>query len=436
MSSFIPPAAHQERVEALARDALRATATGDLRQASRCWQNILAVAPRHAQALTQLGQLHLMQDEPEAAAPLLERALAAKPDHAIAHAYLARVHQARGDTDAALACLDRAITHEPSAWGARFEKASLLEALGRHREAALCWSAALPYVPAQAMDAPNVRPVVERARKAVETDRNQLRDHLDAETSALRSGERPRDLERFLHCLDITTGRRAFVTARPLMVPIPRLPAIPFFHREDFDWAAKVEAATADIQSELAHVSRVDAAGFSPYVQTRAGDDPGQFGALDNNMAWGAYFLWKHGRRIDEHCELCPKTIAAVEQAPLIRVRGRAPAVMFSVLEPGTHIPPHNGATNARLTVHLPLVVPPGCGFRVGDETREWKPGELFIFDDTIRHEAWNQGTARRVVLIFDVWHPMLTALERELVTRTIEGMIDYYGGASELGEL
>lgn len=424
------------RVDSLAREAFRALQINDLPQAARCWQQVLAIDASHPQALTQLGQLHLMRGEPDAARPLLERAVAAKPDHAIAHAYLARVHQAGGDADAALTSLDRAIGHEPSAWGARFEKASLLEALGRHREAALCWGAALPYLPDQALDAPHLRPVVERARKAVELDRARLREHLNARTASVREGERPRNLERFDHCLAITTGQRAFVTARPLMVPVPALPAIPFFHREDFDWAANVEAATSDIQAELEQVLRTDAPGFRPYVQTGSGEDPGQFASLDNSMAWGAYFLWRHGQRIDAHCKRCPKTIAAVEQAPLIHVRGRAPAVLFSVLEPGTHIPPHNGATNARLTVHLPLIVPPGCGFRVGDEMREWRPGELFIFDDTIRHEAWNHGTSRRVVLIFDVWHPMLSALERELITRTIEGMIDYYNGASELGEL
>lgn len=86
--------------------------------------------------------------------------------------------------------------------------------------------------------------------------------------------------------------------------------------------------------------------------------------------------------------------------------------------------------------MHLPLIVPENCLFRVGDETREWKEGELLIFDDTILHEAWNGAHRQRVVLIFDIWHPMLTRLERELVTRTVETLVDYYDGASELGEL
>jgi aspartyl/asparaginyl beta-hydroxylase (cupin superfamily) len=48
---------------------------------------------------------------------------------------------------------------------------------------------------------------------------------------------------------------------------------------------------------------------------------------------------------------------------------------MFSLLKPRTQIPPHTGVTNVRLVVHLPLIVPEGAAFRVGNEVREWVPG-------------------------------------------------------------
>ena len=114
----------------------------------------------------------------------------------------------------------------------------------------------------------------------------------------------------------------------------------------------------------------------------------------------------------------------------------RAPVAFFSALKPGTHIPPHNGATNTRLTVHLPLIIPPDCGLRVGGETHVWKPGELVLFDDTIQHEAWNFSDQLRVVLIFDTWHPMLTDLEKRLVAHTVEGIMAFYGEGADLGEL
>ena len=85
--------------------------------------------------------------------------------------------------------------------------------------------------------------------------------------------------------------------------------------------------------------------------------------------------------------------------------------------------------TNARLVVHLPLIVPEGCGFRVGNETRQWVPGKAWVFDDTLEHEAWNDSDKLRVVLIFDIWHPHLTAAERALITAMASGMNEFMGG-------
>jgi aspartyl/asparaginyl beta-hydroxylase (cupin superfamily) len=89
---------------------------------------------------------------------------------------------------------------------------------------------------------------------------------------------------------------------------------------------------------------------------------------------------------------------------------------MFSILEPHTRIPPHTGSSNVRATVHLPLVVPGGCGFRVGAETRIVEAGKAWAFDDTIEHEAWNDSAEPRAILILDTWNPFLTEAERAAV--------------------
>jgi aspartyl/asparaginyl beta-hydroxylase (cupin superfamily) len=77
--------------------------------------------------------------------------------------------------------------------------------------------------------------------------------------------------------------------------------------------------------------------------------------------------------------------------------------------------------------VHLPLIIPPGCGFRVGATTREWVPGEAWVFDDTIEHEAWNDSDTPRAILIFDIWNPLLTAAERDMIQAANEVYVRYY---------
>ena len=80
-------------------------------------------------------------------------------------------------------------------------------------------------------------------------------------------------------------------------------------------------------------------------------------------------------------------------------------------------IAPHAGPTNARLRVHLPLVLPPSggsCGIRVGGVDRIYEEGKCVVFDDSYLHETWNDGEGERVLLLFDVWHPDVRGAERE----------------------
>ena len=81
---------------------------------------------------------------------------------------------------------------------------------------------------------------------------------------------------------------------------------------------------------------------------------------------------------------------------------------------------------NTRLVCHLPLIVPPSCGFRVGSTSRAWQVGKLMVFDDSVEHEAWNDSDDDRLVLIFDVWRPELSADERAQVT-ALFAVVDAY---------
>lgn len=132
---------------------------------------------------------------------------------------------------------------------------------------------------------------------------------------------------------------------------------------------------------------------------------------------WSGFYFYRHGKRRDANHASCPRTSAALAALPLVRIRGNAPEIMFSVLTPGTHVLPHRGVTNTRVVCHLPLVVPEGCALVVGGERHEWREGEAVVFDDSYEHEAWNRGSETRVVLIADVWNPHLTAAEREAVS-------------------
>jgi aspartyl/asparaginyl beta-hydroxylase (cupin superfamily) len=188
---------------------------------------------------------------------------------------------------------------------------------------------------------------------------------------------------------------------------------------------AAIEARTDAIRAELLALLADGSAPLEPYVQQQPGMPRNIWTELDGSLDWGAYFLWNYGARIDVACERCPETAAALDLVPRASLPGRAPTAFFSILQPRKKIPPHTGVSNTRAIVHLPLIVPAGCGFRVGGETRQWVEGKAFAFDDTIEHEAWNDSDDLRAVLIFDVWNPHIAPHEQTLLQhlcRAIDG--------------
>jgi aspartate beta-hydroxylase len=139
--------------------------------------------------------------------------------------------------------------------------------------------------------------------------------------------------------------------------------------------------------------------------------------------------LIQDGSVVEKNAAQCPRTLAALSAIPLCRIENRTPSALFSLLRPGARIPPHHGFMNTRVIGHLPLIVPPNCALRVGNETRVWREGEVVLFDDSIEHEAWNASSEPRLVLIFDVWRPELSIEERKLVSAMLTA-IDTFGGA------
>jgi aspartyl/asparaginyl beta-hydroxylase (cupin superfamily) len=192
---------------------------------------------------------------------------------------------------------------------------------------------------------------------------------------------------------------------------------------------AALEAHTDVIGVELVSQLKIYWDKFHPYMQIPAGAPLNQWAALNKSPDWSSLHLWRDGAKVAANCALFPLTAAILDGLPMADQPGFAPTAMFSVLQPRTAIPPHTGSSNTRLICHLPLIIPDGCRFRVGNDTRAWVMGESFVFDDTIEHEAWNDSDQLRAVLIFDVCNPLLTQAERELVSAMTTALNAYDAG-------
>ncbi len=232
--------------------------------------------------------------------------------------------------------------------------------------------------------------------------------------------------------IDILLGKKRIYLQEPRGYYLPGLPQLEFYPRADFPWFDRVEAAWADIRAELLAVLQQDGA-FRPYIEGEANRPTFDEHGLLHDPGWSAFYLWENGAIVPENAARCPRTMAALAEVPLCRIHGRTPSVLFSLLRPGVRIPPHHGFMNTRLICHLPLVVPERCGLRVGNDSRTVVEGRGWAFDDTIEHEAWNDSGELRVILIFDVWKPELSAIERDLVSATLEAIDQFTGERSDL---
>ena len=333
---------------------------------------------------------------------------------------LAVVRRSLRDVDGAFEALRKALAIDNRNFPALLMQASLLDKLGRTKEAATAYGIALVQAPPDAeLDAPTRR-AVERAREVHASHVGELgrhvRDHLGAARDALTGAQQKR-LESFI---DTTLRTRKRYRQEPMEYWYPGLPDIEFYERDEFPWLAEFEAATPGVQRELARILVEDEAGFSPYIHYDDHQPLDQWRELNKSPRWSAFHFYDKGREIAGRCARAPETMAAIRRLPQAVVDLRSPTAMFSVLEPKTRIPPHTGIANFRLVVHLPLVLPAHCGFRVGGETREWRMGEAWVFDDTIEHEAWNDSGETRIILICDVWSPRLSPEEREAIRAVI----------------
>ena len=349
-----------------------------------------------------------------------------------ASAYLGLAYACAGlkDHPAARAAVDRALALEPRNLHALIMKADYLAAVGDARAASSFYRAAVNTAPPAEQLPGDLRSELARAqamcgRYAAQFEaflRQRLAPGLAEENS---SG-------RFRDSLDILTGSKKIYLQEPRQYFFPGLPQIQFYERGGFPWLDTVEAATADIRAELIEILKQETA-FRPYVEGNPNLPQTDAQGMLDNPEWSAFYLWKNGAIVPENAARCPKTLNALADAPLAKVPGRSPSILFSLLRPGARIPPHTGEVNTRLICHLPLIVPERCTFRVGNDTRALVEGGAWVFDDTIEHEAWNGSERTRVILLFEIWRPELSAAERALVSAMFEA-IDAYGGEPSQG--
>lgn len=386
-----------------------------------------SIAPDHsalandiaiAEQANNIGMAALRDGAPNIAIPYFERACALDPLAGPLWRNLATAYRASGQDEDERRALDGALDCDRTDFVAWLRKAELHERLGEMVPALTAWSGVIQ-LSAQFDPVPDgLVAALEHGRNFIETTNAHINKEIEGGIRASIEKADRSDARRMRSFADAAFGKRRIFQNECSGLHYPFLPADEFFDEALFPWLSTLEAKTDQIRTELAQLLTAGVESLRPYVQMEKGTPDSKWSALDHSLDWTACFLWEYGAPNDAVLERCPVTKSVVEALPRAVIPGRTPNVFFSILRPHSRIPPHTGVSNTRAIVHLPLIVPDHCGFRVGGETRVWEEGKAFVFDDTIEHEAWNDSDEPRAILIFDVWNPHLSTAEQQMIAQ------------------
>ena len=209
-------------------------------------------------------------------------------------------------------------------------------------------------------------------------------------TSGIKPMDRPSLVTRFFMSI--------VAWAEQLNLALSKVGNPSIYDNKVFPWARSIENEWRAIRAELDHVlTRKEEL---PAFHELASDVE----TISRDRGWKSFLLAGYGFRSANNIKLCPETWRICQNIPGLIT------VMYSILEPGKHLPPHRGPYNGVLRLHLGLIVPEPreqLGIRVEHGVYRWREGEAVIFDDAYEHEAWNYTPHTRVVLFVDFRKPL-----------------------------
>ena len=379
-------------------------------------------ADLHSQADRALGEGRTAE-----AIAMLEAIAREQPEDFPAWMKLAGLYRHKGEAQRALDAANAALVAQPNEFIALLLKGSLHEQLNEPGRAAEVYRAVLFHAAAL----PQIPPPLERQLDHVRAFLAAWRDGVEAQMPAL-DGIDPLHRSRAERLLENTLDRRPVYHQEPTHYRYPGLADIEYFDHAYGDLRERLRQAYPDIRAEFEALMARHSERQTPYVDFAPGQPMGQWAPLNRSPDWNVFHLIRYGEPDPINAAACPRTLEAMTGLHQPDAPGITPNLMFSLLAPRTRIPPHHGVANFRVVMHLPLIVPRDCYFRVGADTRKWIEGEPWIFDDTIEHEAWNDSDELRVVLIGDLWRPEMDETDRAIVREFIAAQ----AVASDIGAL
>jgi hypothetical protein len=119
---------------------------------------------------------------------------------------------------------------------------------------------------------------------------------------------------------------------------------------------------------------------------------------------WKTYNLILFNQDVPKNSEKCPITVSLLKRVPGVQ------SALFSIIAPGTYIPPHRDPAKGVIRYHLALKVPKdrkNCYINIDGYNYHWEEGKGILFDDVYDHYVRNDTKEERVILFVDILRPL-----------------------------
>ena len=413
----------------LARQAEVAVNAGRWDEAERLWREVRRRDPKNAKAAFSLG-VHAMQRRDFAGAVgLIEEARRLSPRDPFLLLTLSKARREVGDAAGEGEALEAALAIDPYFLPALLGKAQRLERLGARQAAAMFYRSAVRVAPPEPQWPDVLRAQLAHARGYYSSYGEALLERLEAAIAPALPVLDAGAAGRWREAASIMAGRTKPYLQDANQLAVPRLPAIPFYDRSMFPWAAALEAKTDVIREELKAALAKEGKDFTPYIALRPGDPVNQWKELNHSTRWSHYSLWRGGAADEAHLAACPETAKALGEVDMATIAGLCPErdVLGAGAAYGDPAAPWRDqcaaggapAADRAAEVHLSRRL---RASRMEGRARSW------CSTTRIEHTARNDSDELRVVLIFDVWNPLIPVAERPIVSAMAEAARGFGG--------
>ena len=213
--------------------------------------------------------------------------------------------------------------------------------------------------------------------------------------------------------------RPILLGAGKAIAPFSTVGNLPVFSNDQFPMTALLEENADAIKKELEQILLYNDS--LPNLQ----DIQNEQSTITSDNKWKTFFFYGFGIKSEQNCAKCPVTTSVLEQVPGLLT------AFFSILHPKKHIPAHKGLFKGIIRSHLGLIIPGNngeCRMQLGKQTLYWQEGKAVVFDDTYRHEVWNDSDEIRVVLLIDIIRPF-----KKPFSKINKGIINLIIGSSHV---